>query len=220
MSKSAFVLVLLIACAPAWPLDWSLPVFTLRYEAAGGESEDPDEEDSLLPSSLRNTMSLHIKEDAGSAAFGLTLKGSNKDYFLQTGDYSYMEIMHDGSFHLGDAWTLGYLVAMKSIEYPQGYANGLSKDAVSLKAGTTASVSFGGGFGIEAALTGRFVLADNPPADAQAYVLSAGLSSRFGTWLMGVRYRGEFRLPLGSASAVGSNMYHTAGLSLQWDPGR
>jgi hypothetical protein len=220
MNKSALILVLLIACVPAWPLDWSLPVFTLKYEVAGGESEDPDEEDTLLPSSLRNTMSLHIKEDAGSAAFGLTLRGSNKDYLLQTGDYSYMEILHDASFRLGEAWKLGYLVAMKSIEYPQGYANGLSRDAVTMKAGTTASLSFGGGTGVEAALTGRFVLADNTLADAQAYVVSAGLSSRFGAWLMGVRYRGEFRLPLGPASAAGSNMYHTAGLSLQWDPGR
>ena len=220
MNKNAVVLALLIAVVPAWPLDWSLPVFTLRYEAAGGESEDPDEEDTLLPSSFRNTMSLHIKEDAAPASFGLTVKGSSKDYFLQSGDYGYMEILHDGGFRLGERWKLGYLVGMKSIEYPQGYANGLSRDAMSLKAGTSASLSFGGGASAEAALTGRFVLADNPLADAQAYVLSAGLSSRFGAWLMGVRYRGEFRLPLGPASAVGSNMYHTAGLSLQWDPGR
>jgi hypothetical protein len=220
MNKSVFFLVLTVACAPAWTLDWSLPVFTLRYEAAGGECGDPDEEEILLPSSLRNTASLHIKEDAAPASFGLTLRGSNKDYFLQTGDYGYLEVLHDGGFRLGQGWKLGYLVAMKSIEYPQGYASGLSKDAVSLKAGSTVSLSLGAGASVEAALTGRFVLAENPLDDAQAYVLSAGLSSRFGTWLMGVRYRGEFRLPLGSESAVGSNMYHTAGLSLQWDPGR
>jgi len=54
----------------------------------------------------------------------------------------------------------------------------------------------------------------------QAYVLSAGLSSRIGGWLMGVRYRGELRLPLGSVSEMGSALYHTAGLSVQWDPGK
>jgi hypothetical protein len=220
MNKSVLFLVLLVACAPAWTLDWSLPVFTLRYEAAGGESEDPDEEETLLPSSFRNTASLSIKEDAAPASFGLTLRGSNKDYFLQAGDYGYLEVLHDGGFRLGEGWKLGYLVAVKSIEYPQGYTSGLSKDAVSLKAGSTATVSLGEGARVEAALTGRFVLAENPLDDAQAYVLSAGLSSRLGTWLMGVRYRGEFRLPLGPASAVGSAMYHTAGLSLQWDPGR
>ncbi len=219
MNKSVLVAVLLIAAAPAWPLDWSLPVFTLRYEAAGGESEDPDDEESLLPSSFRHTASLHIKEDAGRAWFGLTLRGSNKDYFLQNGDYSYLEALHDAGFRLGEAWKVGYLAGVKSIEYPQGYANGLSRDAVSLKAGSTASLSLGGGASIEAAVTGRFVLADNPLDDAQAYVLSAGFSSRFGTWLVGVRYRGEFRLPLGSSSTAASNMYHTAGLSLQWDPG-
>jgi hypothetical protein len=218
--KKCALFLLLLACAPAWSLDWSLPVFTLRYEAAGGESEDPDEEDTLLPSSFRNTMSLHIKEDAAPASFGLTLRGSNKDYFLQTGDYSYLELVQDGSFRLGEAWKLGYLVAMKGIEYPEGYAGGLSRDAVSLKAGSNASLRLGGGASMEAGLTGRFVFAENPLDDAQAYVLSAGVSSRFGEWLLGVRYRGELRFPLGSASTVQSNMYHTAGLSLQWDPGR
>jgi hypothetical protein len=218
--KKCVLLLLLAAGAPAWSLDWDVPVFTLRYEAAGGECEDPDEEEIFLPSSFRNTVSLHIKEDAAPATFGLTLRGSNKDYFLQAGDYSYLEAMHDGVFRLGDGWKLGYLVAVKSIEYPQGYADGLSKDAVSLKAGSTASLALGGGASVEAALTGRFIQAENPLDDAQAYVLSAGFSSRFGGWLLGVRYRGEFRLPLGPGSMVGSNMYHTAGLSIQWDPGR
>jgi hypothetical protein len=218
--KKCMLFLLLAASTPAWSLDWSIPVFTMRYEAAGGESEDPNDEEALLPSSFRNTMSLHIKEEAAPATFGLTFRGSNKDYFLQTGDYSYLEVMQDGSLRLGKAWKLGYLVGMKSIEYPQGYVSGLSKDAVSLKAGTSASFALGGGASVEAGVTGRFVLAENPLDDAQAYVLSAGLSSRLGAWLVGVRYRGEFRLPLGSTSVVASNMYHTAGLSVQWDPGR
>ncbi len=91
---------------------------------------------------------------------------------------------------------------------------------MSLKAGSTASLRLDGGITVETGLTGRFVLAENPLDDAQAYVLSAGLSSRFGGWVMGVRYRGELRLPLGPESSIGSAMYHTAGLSVQWDPGR
>jgi len=79
-------LLLFFACLPAWSLDWKLPVFTLRYEAAGGESEDPDDE-TLQPSSLRNTVSLRVKEDVESASFGLTLRSSMKDYYLQAGDY-------------------------------------------------------------------------------------------------------------------------------------
>jgi len=218
--KKCVIFFLLAASASAWSLDWDIPVFTMRYEAAGGESEDPNDEEALLPSSMRNTMSLHIKEDAAPATFGLTLKGSNKDYYLQTGDYSYLEVVQDGSLRLGTAWKLGYLVGVKSIEYPQGYVSGLSKDAVALKTGTTASFALGGGASLEAGVTGRFVFAENPLDDAQAYVVSAGLSSRLGEWLVGVRYRGEFRLPLGSTSTVTSNMYHTAGVSVQWDPGR
>ena len=106
--KKSMVLLLFFACLPAWSLDWKLPVFTLRYEAAEGESEDPDDE-TLQPSSLRNTVSLRVKEDVESASFGLTLRSSMKDYYLQAGDYSYLDLEHDGTFHLGEAWKLGYL---------------------------------------------------------------------------------------------------------------
>ena len=122
--KKSIVPLLLVVCLPSWSLEWKLPVFTLKYEAAEGESEDPDDE-TLQPSSLRNTISLRVKEDAEEASFGLTLRGSVKDYYLQAGDYSYLDLEHDGTFHLGDAWKLGYTLGMKGMDFPELDPQGL-----------------------------------------------------------------------------------------------
>jgi hypothetical protein len=212
-------LLLFFACLPAWSLDWKLPVFTLRYEAAEGESEDPDDE-TLQPSSLRNTVSLRVKEDVESASFGLTLRSSMKDYYLQAGDYSYLDLEHDGTFHLGEAWKLGYLMGMKGKSFPELDWQGLPKDTLALKAGMNAAFTVVKGTTLEAGTAGRWELADNAQDSLQAYVLTAGFSTRLGEWLLGARYRGEYRLPLGSSSGVGSSTYNMGSVSLQWDPNR
>jgi hypothetical protein len=217
--KKGICLLMAFACLPAWSLDWKLPVFTMRYEVAGGQSEDPDEE-TLLPASLRNTVSLRIKEDADPASFGLTLRGSGKQYFLQSGDYSYLEAEHDASFKLGPAWKLGYTLGLKDMAYPQLDAHGLSKDTLSLKAGGTVDLALMKGTSLDAGLAGRWLAAENPADTLQSYVVTAGFSSRLGEWLLGARYRGEFRLPLGAPSGVGIAVYNTGSVSLQWDPNR
>ncbi len=217
--KKSMALLLFFACLPAWSLDWKLPVFTLRYEAAEGESEDPDDE-TLQPSSLRNTVSLRVKEDVESASFGLTLRSSMKDYYLQAGDYSYLDLEHDGTFHLGEAWKLGYLMGMKGKSFPELDWQGLPKDTLALKAGMNAAFTVVKGTTLEAGTAGRWELADNAQDSLQAYVLTAGFSTRLGEWLLGARYRGEYRLPLGSSSGVGSSTYNMGSVSLQWDPNR
>lgn len=217
--KKSMVLLLLFACLPAWSLDWKLPVFTLKYEAAGGANEDPEDE-TLQPSSLRNTASLHVKEDVESASFGLTVRGSVKDYYQQAGDYAYLDLDQDGTFHIGEAWKLGYLLGVKSMRFPELDSQGLPKDTLSLNAGTTAAFSVEKGTTLEAGTAGRWELADNARESMQVYVVTAGISSRLGEWLLGAHYRGEFRLPLGPSSGVGSNTYNTASVSMQWDPNR
>ena len=217
--KKSIVLLLLAVCLPSWSLEWKLPVFTLKYEAAEGESEDPEDE-TLQPSSLRNTISLRVKEEVEEASFGLTLRGSVKDYYLQAGDYSYLDLEHDGTFHLGDAWKLGYTLGMKGMDFPELDLQGLSKDTLSLKAGTNAAFSVVKGTTLEAGLAGRYDLAENPLDSLQAYVLTAGFSTRLGEWLVGAHYRGAFRLPLGPSSGVGAGAYHIGSFSLQWDPNR
>jgi hypothetical protein len=205
------------AAAPAWPLDWALPVVTVRYEVAGGATEDP-EDDTLESSSLRNTVSLRIKEESDPATLVLALYLSGKDYYLQAGDYSYVKLEHDASFRLGDPWKLGYALGAKWMTCPELDSEGRSKDAVWLSAGATAAVKLTPGVGLDAGLTGRFALTDDAADARQAYAASAALSTRLGEWLLGIRYRGEARLPLGSASLAAPDLYQTASVSMQWDP--
>jgi hypothetical protein len=126
MKKSLFVLLACVSL-PAWSVDWTWPVFTVRYEAAGGAAEDPDDE-TYQASSLRNTVVFQVKETADPAAFGLAIALSGKDYYLpsdQSGDYSYVRIEHDGAVRIGGAWKLGYTIGLKSMDYASPDSQGL-----------------------------------------------------------------------------------------------
>ena len=217
--KKCMVLFMLFVCLSAWSLDWKLPVVTVKYEAAEGVVEDPDDE-TLEPSSLRNTVSIRVKEDVDSASLGLTLKGSTKDYYRQAGDYSYLDLDQDGSFHIGEAWKLGYLAGVKTMRFPELDSQGQPKDTVALKAATTAAYTLVKGTTLEAGTAGRWEFADDAQDSLQAYVFTAGFTSRLGEWLVGAHYRGEFRLPMGPSSGVGPSAYHIGSLSVQWDPNR
>ena len=189
----------------------------MRYEVAGGGVEDPDD-DTIEPSSLRHTVSLRMKEAADPAAFGLGFTMSAKDYYQQTGDYSYFKVEHDGSVRVGDPWKLGYTMGLKQMQYPDTDSHGLSKDVLSLNAGATAALRISRETSLDAAAGARFSLAENEADAAQAWTASAGFSTHLGDWLLAARYHGQFRAPLGEAADPGLDTYHTASISLQWDP--
>jgi hypothetical protein len=211
MKKGACALMALV-CLPAWSLDWNLPIFTVRYEVAGGTFEDLDD-DTVQPSSLRNTVSFRVKEEADPATFGLGCTMSAKDYYQQSGDYSYLKVEHDATVRVSDPWKLGYALSAKWMRYPELDSKGLSKNGLSLSAGGTAAVRIARGTSLEAGVGGRFALTENPADAVQTYTGTAGLSTRLGDWLLAARYRGEFRFPV-----AGFDTYHTGSVSLQWDP--
>jgi hypothetical protein len=218
MKKGALLLAALVSL-PAWSQEWKLPVFTLAYDVAAGENEDDDGE-TLLPASLRHTAALRIKEDVGTASFGVSLRGSMKDYYLQTGDYAYLDLSHDGSFRPADKWKIGYSVGVKGTDYPEPDAAGASKNTLALKTGLEAAFAPFTGTSFDAGVTGRGVLAENPADPYQTWTLSAGLATRLGEWQMGARFRGELRLPMGAASTIASTTNATGSVSVRWDPNR
>ncbi len=214
--KNVMFLFVLLVCSPAWCLDWQLPIFSVRYEAAGGETEDPDEEE-LLPASLRQTVCVQMKEEVAPAVFDLSVTYSLKDYFLQNGDYSYVFLAQGGAVRLG-AVKLAYDLGAKSVEYPLPDRDGFSKDLVSLRAGTAATFLLVKGTSLETSLGSRFDLAENQANSAQAYVGTLALTSRLGDWQVAGRLRGELRLPLGEASLKDRSTYAVGSLAASWDP--
>ena len=216
MMKVAFAL-LACACLPAGALDWELPVLTMKYEMAHGTREDPEEE-LLMPSSLRNTVSLRIKEAADPAVFELTVRYSLKDYYMATGDYGYLEIEHEQVYKVSDLLKLGFTLGGKKVDFPEFDAEGLPRDYLSLKGGTSATVQLAKGTSLEGGLSMRYDLAENSGRAFQAYVVSTGLATRLDNWQVSARYRGEFRLPLDDASGVARFAYNTCSLTVQWDP--
>jgi len=217
--KKGLALLFVSLCIPAGALDWELPIFTLRYELAHGIREDPEEE-ILLPSSLRNTVSFRIKEVADPAVFDLTLRYSLKDYFMTAGDYSYIELEHEQAWRVSDPLKLGFLLGVKRVDFPELNADGWVKDYVSFRAGPTAAVTLAEGTKVDGSVSARYDLAENGAKSFQSYVVSTGVSSRLEGWQLAARYRGEFRLPFDQASNVGQLAYNTCSFTLTWDPSR
>ena len=205
------------ASLSVFSLDWELPIMTLKYELAQGSREDPDEE-LMMPSSLRNTVSLRIKEAADPAVFELTLRCSLKDYYLAAGDFNSLLVEHEQTWRTNDWLKIGILLGGKKVAFPEFDENGLPKSYLSLKAGTNAVMAIAPGTNLDAGLTARYDVAENEARTFQVYVASAGLATRLDSWMLGARYRGEFRLPLGESSAAARLSYNTCSLTLQWDP--
>lgn len=217
--KNCLVLLLAAACLPAWSLDWKLPVFTMKYEIAEGEVEDPEDQ-SLEPTSVRNTATLRMHQEADPASFALTMRTSAKDYLQQAGDYSYLDLEHEGAIRLDERWKLGYVIGMKRMDFAEPGADELSNDSISMKTGGTAVFTFVRGTTLEAGLATRYTWTTDPSDALQGYVVTAGFASRLGDWLLGLRYRGEFRLPMGTSSDIATRRYNTGSISFQWDPNR
>jgi hypothetical protein len=221
MKKGTLIVVLAWTCMTAAALDWKLPVVTLKYDVTGGSIESPDpDEDILIPSSLRNTVSLRIKESARPLDLGLTVRWSAKDYFEQSGDYSYLSLEQDARLDLGGGVDLGYVLGARLLTSPQTDGDGLSKDMLALTAGLDAQAAVVRGTRADLSLDARAELAEAGVKSRQVYRASTGLTSRIGQWLLGMRYRAEARLPASSPTLIAPSFLNVGSVSLQWDPNR
>jgi hypothetical protein len=221
MKKGLFLLVFSGVYACAGSLDWMLPAFTLKYEITGGTIEDPDpDEDIMIPSSLRNTVSLAIRESADPLSLGLLIRYSAKDYLVQAGDYSYLSLDPEARMKLGDAFDLGLSAGMKWAASPELDSSGLSKDYLALEGSVDAGWKPVKGTALDLSVSTEYDLYKAAEKARQIYSAGAGLSSRLGGMLLSVRYRGVFRLPLGSAGSSEASSLNTGSVSIQWDPNR
>lgn len=238
MKKDAFprplplLLALLLAshpaCRRAWAEDdraasgeaWKLPVCTLGYGVSAGSGED-DEEDIQVPSSLRHTVTLRLREELGRPLL-LTclLKYSRKDYYAQAGDAVTLSVDQDGRLRLSDLLDLGAGLSARWVSRTDLAAGDAPNDVLTLKGNGNAAWKPGRGTSIDGSLQGGFDLASRAAKGRQVWTAGLGFESRLGDFLLRARYRGELRFPLGVESAVEDSGLHTGTFSLQWDPNR
>jgi hypothetical protein len=221
--KKAFLPFVALAVAPpaVSALDWELPVFTVKYEMTDGAIENPvPDEDVFIPSSLRNFLEFHVRENADPLDLGLTVRYSVKDYLLQSGDYSYVTVSQSANLEATKFLDLGLTAGLKWSGSPQLDSSGQPKNYLALNGGITADIELFKGTGIDASLKAEYDMHEDQADSRQIYTAGLGVSSRLGQFLLGARYRGTFRLPLGDLSGVDMSMLHVASLSLQWNPNR
>jgi hypothetical protein len=198
----------------------NLPVFTLGYAVSAGSVED-DEEDIQVPSSLRHTVTLRIREELGKPLL-LTclLRYSRKDYYSQAGDTLTVSADQDGRWRLSDLLDLGagfYARWASRTDLAVGEA---ANDTLTLKGGGNAVWKPGKGTVLDCSLQGGFDLASRADKGRQVWTAGLGFESRLGDFLLHARYRGEMRFPLAPESAVADSALHSGTVSLQWDPNR
>jgi hypothetical protein len=199
-----------------------LPVFYLRYTGGVG-MEEPEYEDAaaLEPSSVRNSVSLRIKEELSRAVVGnLTLYYSTKDYKDGTADYSYFYLKPEMSLDLTDRVTLETQLRSKWVSYDEAASAAASSDYLELSGGVATTYAPVRGTRITGLLKSGFELYENDARSQQTWAAGLRVLSRLDGVTVGASYRGTLYTPLGAASEESTSLTNEFGVSLTWDPNR
>jgi hypothetical protein len=212
------LLLLLPLLSPAQ--EPKLPVLFLRYDGGVGIEEiEPEEieEEQVETSSQRHRVSLRIKEQwSDDFTTNLYATVSRKEYFLQSGSYSYFYLAPEFAWDVTDRiqWSTG--LRSKWTWYDQK-----PEDLTSLLAKTELAISVLDGLKLTPFVQGIFDLYQDRTRAQQTYIAGLGLESRLSAgWKLNGRYRGIARTALGTGSAVLGQYNHEFGVNFSWDPNK
>lgn len=202
-----------------------LPVFFLRYDGGVGSEElEPEEgeEEEVEPSSQRHTVTLRIKEQWNdSLATNLYTAVSRKDYFLQSGSYTYFYINPDFVWDITDRVRWSSSFRSKWTWYDELDSYGESKNLTSLLAKTELTLKVLDQLKLTPSFRGVFDLYRNQEKIQQTYTAGLKVESRINPEVrLSGRYRGILRFPLGAESTVGVRLNNEFGINLSWDPNK
>jgi len=202
-----------------------LPVFFLRYDGGVGSEElEPEEgeEEEVEPSSQRHTVTLRIKEQWNdSLATNLYTAVSRKDYFLQSGSYTYFYINPDFVWDITDRVRWSLSCRSKWTWYDELDSYGESKNLTSLLAKTELTLKVLDQLKLTPSFRGVFDLYRNQEKIQQTYTAGLKVESRINPEVrLSGRYRGILRFPLGAESTVGVRLNNEFGINLSWDPNK
>jgi hypothetical protein len=221
--KASFTLIgasLLLLPFLASAQEMKLPLFFLRYDGGVGMEEiEPEEveEELVEASSQRHKVTLRIKEQWSDAfTTNLYTAVSRKEYFRQSGSYTYFYLNPDCAWDITDRiqWNTGLRSKWTRYdENPAGLTSLLARTELALKLLDELKVI--------PFFQGVFDLYQNQDKTQQTYTAGLGLESRLsGAWRFSGRYRGIVRVPLGAESTVLGRYNHEFGVNVSWDPNR
>jgi hypothetical protein len=211
--------VLLLLPLLAFAQGVRLPVFFLRYEGGlGSEEIEPEEaeDEQLEASSQRHKVVLRIKEQwSESLLTNLYTAVSRKEYFYQSGSYTYFYLNPELAWDITDSlqWSTG--LRSKWLVFDD------LQDLTSLLARTELAFKARGGLRVVPFIEGIFDLYEDRQKAQATYVGGLGLESRLvGAWRFSARYRGIARVPMGAESTVAERFNQEFAVNLSWDPNR
>jgi len=202
-----------------------LPVFFLRYDGGVGSEEiEPEEgeEEEVEPSSQRHKITLRIKEQwSDSLTTNLYTAVSRKEYFLQSGSYSYFYINPDFVWDITDRVRWSSAFRSKWTWYDELDSYGESKDLTSLLAKTELTLKVLDQFQLIPSFRGVFDLYRNEEKIQQTYTAGLRVESKINPEVrLSGRYRGILRVPLGAESTISDRFNNEFGINLSWDPNK
>ena len=202
-----------------------LPVFFLRYDGGVGSEEiapEEGEEEEVEPSSQRHKITLRIKEQwSDSLATNLYTAVSRKEYFLQSGSYSYFYINPDFVWDITDRVRWSSAFRSKWTWYDELDSYGESKDLTSLLAKTELTLKVLDQFKLIPSFRGVFDLYRNEEKIQQTYTAGLRVESKINPEVrLSGRYRGILRVPLGAESIISDRFNNEFGINLSWDPNK
>ena len=227
MKKCILVITILLFFLPliCTAQEIKLPVFSLRYDGGlGSEEIEPEEgeEEELEPSSQRHKVTLRIKEEwRDELTTNLYTAVSRKEYFHQSGSYSYFYLNPDIAWEITDRikWYTGF--RSKFIFYDELDSEGNPKDYTSLLAKTYITFKPVDKLKIIPSYQGVFDLYQNQEKTQTTNTF--GLSVAYTIMdnvQVGGRYRGSLRSSLGEQSTVPLRVNNEFGVNVSWDPNK
>ena len=200
---AALMLLLPLIC-PAQEI--KLPVFFLRYDGGlGSEEIEPEdgEEEEIKASSQRHKVTLRIKEEwSDEVTTNLYTAVSRKEYFLQTGSYSYFYLNPDIAWEITDRikWYTGF--RSKFTFYDELDSEGNPKDFTSLLAKSNFTFKPLDKLKVIPSFQGVFDLYQNEAKTKQTHTFGISITSTIDNVRVGGRYKGILRSSLGDESTV------------------
>ncbi len=194
------------------------PEITTKYEIQQGSDED-EIEDYLLPSSMRNSISVRLKEHFSNKLWNaVLLKYSIKDYYNKTGDYSYFNLNNELSWKISSSFKMGVNFLSRWVYFADPDTNGQPKNYVTIGGKLLGLYKILPGLAFNTWMKANYNLYKDVEKSREEYTVSIGLKSKWNKLSWNTKYRGVLREPLGKLSAQDSSFLNYGSVTATWKP--